>query len=277
VDVEAQREAVTLTPIAIAIDVGANGFEVEGLSRLVTPNDQFYRIDTALVVPRVDTADWTFSFTGMVDHPFELTFDELLDQSTIEEAVTLACVSNEMGGDLVGNAIWRGVPLAGLLERAGVQPGAIQIIWRSVDGFTTEFPTEVALDGRSAMVAVGMNGDPLPAAHGFPAGFVVPGLYGFVSATKWLKEIELNTWDGYDVYWIPRDWSKLVPIKTQSRIDTPCSGKAFDPGPLPIAGVAWGGILIVQRVEVRLTERGRDALPGEWMEAELGEAVSQST
>ncbi|MDA0351332.1 MAG: molybdopterin-dependent oxidoreductase [Chloroflexi bacterium] len=275
VDVESQREAVTLPPTNI--DVGANGFEVDGLSPLITPNDQFYRIDTALVVPRVDTKDWKLSVTGMVDHPFELTFDELLELATLEEAVTLACVSNEVGDDLVGNAIWRGVPLASLLERAGVQAGATQIVGRSVDNFTTGFPTEIALDGRPAMVAIGMNGEPLPAAHGFPARLVVPGLYGYVSATKWLKEIELNTLEGYDAYWIPRGWAKLAPIKTQSRIDTPRSGKSVAAGPLPIAGVAWGGTRSVQRVEVRITSRGADTPSAEWLQAELGEALSQST
>lgn len=275
VDVEAQREAVALPPTAL--EVGTNGFEVDGISPLITPNDKFYRIDTALVVPRVDTADWKLSFKGMVDNPFELTFDELLELATMEEAVTLACVSNEVGDNLVGNAVWRGVPLASLLERAGVQEGATQIVGRSVDNFTTGFPTEVALDGRPAMVAIAMNGEPLPAAHGFPARLVVPGLYGYVSATKWLKEIELNTLEGYDAYWIPRGWSKIAPIKTQSRIDTPRNGKSADAGPLPIAGVAWGGLRSVERVEVRITPRDEDPAEVPWLEAELGEALSQST
>ena len=275
VDVEAQRESVTLPPTELT--VGANGFEVEDLSPLITPNDKFYRIDTALVVPRVDVGDWKLSVTGMVDDPFEISFDELVEQATLEETVTLACVSNEVGDNLVGNAVWRGVPLAGLLERAGVQPGASQVIGRSVDSFTTGFPTEVALDGRPAMVAIGMNGEPLPAAHGFPARLVVPGLYGYVSATKWLKEIELNSLEGFDAYWIPRGWSKLAPIKTQSRIDTPRHRQTLDPGTRPIAGVAWGGIRSIERVEVRVTERAEDAPLGEWVEAELGEKLSQST
>ena len=151
----------------------------------------------------------------MVDNPFELTFDELLEMATMEEAVTLACVSNEVGDNLVGTAVWRGVPLPDLLERAGVQDGATQIVGRSVDNFTTGFPTEVALDGRPAMVAVGMNGEPLPAQHGFPARLVVPGLYGYVSATKWLKEIELNTLEGYDAY-----WDRIDPDDNPYRSDT---------------------------------------------------------
>ena len=275
VDVEAQREAVTLPPVQLG--VGANGFEIDGISPLITPNKDFYRIDTALVVPRVDTADWTLSFTGMVDNQFELTFDDLLEQATMEEAVTLSCVSNEVGDDLIGNAVWQGVPLAGLLERAGVQVGATQIVGRSVDNFTTGFPTEVALDGRPAMVAIGMNGEPLPAAHGFPARLVVPGLYGYVSATKWLKEIELTRLEDYDAYWIPRGWSKLAPIKTQSRIDTPRSGRTVDAGQIPFGGVAWGGIRSIERVEVRITPRDCSAPGSDWFEAELGEALSQST
>lgn len=275
VDVESQREAVLLPPTGI--DIGTNGFEVDGISPLITPNDRFYRIDTALVVPRVDTADWKLSFKGMVDNPFELTFDDLLEMATMEEAVTLSCVSNEVGDNLVGNAIWRGVPLAGLLERAGVQDGATQVVGRSVDNFTTGFPTEVALDGRPAMVAIGMNGEPLPAAHGFPARLVVPGLYGYVSATKWLKEIELNTLEGYDAYWIPRGWSKIAPIKTQSRIDTPRNGRTVAAGQVPIGGVAWGGIRSIERVEVRITSKADGAPEGQWFEAELGEALSQST
>jgi DMSO/TMAO reductase YedYZ molybdopterin-dependent catalytic subunit len=197
--------------------------------------------------------------------------------ATLEEAVTLSCVSNEVGDDLVGNAIWRGVPLADLLDRAGVQPGATQVIGRSVDDFTTGFPTEVALDGRPAMIAIGMNGEPLPAAHGFPARVIVPGLYGYVSATKWLKEIELNTLEGFDAYWVPRGWAKQAPIKTQSRIDTPRDGRTKAAGRLPIAGVAWGGIRSIERVEVRVTSKDDGGYDSGWLEAELGEKLSQST
>ena len=151
----------------------------------------------------------------------------------------MSCVSNEVGGNLVGNAVWQGVPLADLLERAGIQDGATQIVGRSVDDFTAGFPTEIGLDGRTALVAVGMNGEPLPAAHGFPARLVVAGLYGYVSATKWLREIELTTWEDFDGYWVPRGWSKEGPIKTMSRIDVPRSGASLDAGPQAIAGVAW--------------------------------------
>ena len=276
VDVEAQREAVVLPPSeAATASPSTAGVPVEGQSSLITPNSEFYRIDTALVVPRVDVNSWKLTIKGMVDEPYELTLDELVEMVSIDEAVTLTCVSNEVGGDLIGNAVWLGVPLATLLERAGVQDGATQIIGRSVDGFAVGFPTEVALDGRPAMVAVGMNGEPLPAAHGFPARLVVPGLYGYVSATKWLGEIELTTLEAFDGYWIPRGWSKFAPIKTQSRVDVPRSGQRVTAGRVAVAGVAWGGIRSIDRVEVRI--RNIDGAAGEWQDARLGEELTQSS
>jgi len=227
---------------------------IPGLTPLYVPNDEFYRIDTALIVPQVDPGDWSLEVKGMVDRPFTLTYADLMAMSHIEADVTLSCVSNEVGGGLVGNARWQGVPLADLLERAGVRRGATQVLGRSVDGFTAGFPTRVALDGRDAMVAVAMNGEPLPAAHGFPARVVVPGLYGYVSATKWLAAIELTSFDEVDGYWIPRGWSKEGPIKTQSRIDV-ASRQV-------IAGVAWAPTRGIERVEVRV-----DGEP--WQEATL--------
>ena len=187
-----------------------------------------------------------------------------------EDIVTLQCVSNEVGGNLVGNAAWQGVPLATLLDRAGVQEGATQIVGRSVDSFTAGFPTEVGLDGRTALVAVAMNGEPLPATHGFPARLIIAGLYGYVSATKWLDTIELTTWEGFDGYWVPRGWSKEGPIKPASRIDVPRSGATIDPGMQAIAGVAWAPTAGVQRVEVQVDD-------GEWREARLGDAASGNT
>ena len=184
--------------------VRAGPATVPGISPLVTPNSKFYRIDTALSVPRIDSTRWRLQLTGMVDRPAEFTFDELLAMSLREESVTLACVSNKVGQGLVGNAYWLGVPLPTLLREAGVQAGATQVIGRAVDGFTVGFPTDVALDGRESMVVVGMNGEPLPAEHGFPARLIVPGLYGYVSATKWLGEIELSTLDSFDSYWVRR-------------------------------------------------------------------------
>ena len=194
-------------------------------------------------------------------------FDDLLAMPLVERYVTIACVSNEVGGDLVGNAKWTGVLLTDLLDRAGVQPGADQIVGRSVDGWTSGFPTELAFDGREPLVAVGMNDELLPARHGFPARLIVPGLYGYVSATKWLEEIELTTWDGFDAYWVPRGWSKSGPIKTQSRIDHPKWGEQVPGAPLVVAGVAWAPTRGVASVEVRLDE-------GEWVAAELSSPLS---
>ncbi len=226
----AGREDVVLPAAAetVAAPPGRASFQIQGLSPLVTPNAEFYRIDTALTVPRVDLTTWRLGFTGMVNRPFEVDFLELIDMPMVERHITIACVSNEVGGDLIGTAKWLGVPLPVLLERAGVQPGATQIVGRSADGFTVGFPTEVALDGRDTMVAVGMNGEPLPFEHGFPARLIVAGLYGYVSATKWLTEVELATWDGFDAYWVPRGWSKEAPIKTQSR-DRRSSGRFHHP------------------------------------------------
>ena len=214
-------------------------FTVPGLSPYVTPNADFYRIDTALFVPRVSADGWSVAVHGMVDHPFELTYDELLAMPMVEEPVTISCVSNEVGGDLIGNAVWRGVSLPTLLARAGVQPGGTQIVGRSVDDFTVGFPTELALDGRTALVAVGMNGAPLPAKHGFPARLIVAGLYGYVSATKWLRDIVLTRLEDFDAYWVPRGWAKDGPIKTESRIDVPRGERRSRLGPSPLP--EWRG------------------------------------
>ncbi|HEX6221349.1 MAG TPA: molybdopterin-dependent oxidoreductase [Acidimicrobiia bacterium] len=248
----------------------AASFEVEGLEQILVPNDDFYRIDTALSVPRINLQEWTLSITGLVDQPYSVEFADLLDMRMIERDVTLSCVSNQVGGGLVGNARWLGVPLTEILDRAGVQSSAEQIVGRSVDEFTVGFPVEAAYDGREALVAVGMNGEPLPFEHGFPARLVVAGLYGYVSATKWLSEIELTTWDGFDAYWVPRGWAKEAPIKTQSRIDTPGRDSSIAVGDHVVAGVAWAPTRGVQRVEAQL---GEDS---DWVEAELSEPLSDN-
>lgn len=262
-----QASGGTAATVAVSAD---NPFGVAGLSPYVTPNDSFYRIDTALVSPQVDPKDWSLTIDGMVDNPFTLTFDELLALPMIEETVTLSCVSNEVGGNLVGNAVWLGYPLADLLERAGVQPGATQIVGTSVDGWEAGFPTADALDGRVALVAVGMNGEPLPIAHGFPARLVVEGLYGYVSATKWLTKITLTTWEAFDGYWIDKGWSKEGPIKTQSRIDVPRNRAELAAGQVAVAGVAWAPDRGIAKVEVQVDD-------GPWQEAQLGEVASDAT
>jgi DMSO/TMAO reductase YedYZ molybdopterin-dependent catalytic subunit len=249
---------------------GGADLGVEGVAPFVTPNSDFYRIDTALLVPQVRTEGWTLRVHGMVDRELELTFDELLARDLVEADVTLACVSNEVGGDLVGNARWLGARLDDLLREAGVQRGATQVVPRSADGFAAGFPTQVAMDGRDALVAVGMNGEPLPLEHGFPARLVVPGLYGYVSATKWLTEIELTRLGDFDSYWVRRGWAKEAPIKTQSRIDTPRSGASLRTGRVPVAGVAWAQSRGIRTVEVRVDD-------GPWRPARLGAGVGDDT
>jgi DMSO/TMAO reductase YedYZ molybdopterin-dependent catalytic subunit len=254
--------------------------DIEGIATLVSPNNNFYRIDSALSIPRIDVDTWSMTITGMVDQEIELTFDDLLAMDPVEEFVTLSCVSNNVGGDLVGNARWLGVPIKKLLDMAGVQPGATQIVGRSVDGWTGGFPTEYLDDpDRVALVAVAMNGEPLPTQHGFPVRLVVAGLYGYVSATKWLKEIELTTWDDFDGYWITRGWGKEGPIKTQSRIDVPNANARLDGGDQPIAGVAWAPDRGVAKVEVLVTDivDGEEVPSQNWVEAELSGDVTDNS
>jgi DMSO/TMAO reductase YedYZ molybdopterin-dependent catalytic subunit len=240
-----------------------------GLTPFTTPNADFYRIDTALTVPQVAVDTYRLSITGLVDRELSLSYADLLDRELIESDITLTCVSNEVGGKLAGNARWLGVRLDDLLAEAGIQPGADQIVGRSVDRYTCGFPV-AALDGRDAMVALGMNGVPLPLEHGFPARLIVPGLYGYVSATKWLAEISLTTFSDFDHYWVGRGWSPQAPIKTQSRIDTPGPLQKIPAGPTVIAGVAWAQTRGIGRVEVRVDG-------GEWQTAELAAELSDTT
>jgi DMSO/TMAO reductase YedYZ molybdopterin-dependent catalytic subunit len=249
----------------------SNDFGIDGLTPILVSNSDFYRIDTAFAVPQVDVTNWSLGVSGMVERPYQIDFYDLLDMRMVEMDITLSCVSNEVGGELVGNARWLGVPLYEVLDRAGVDPAAEQVVGRSVDDFTVGFPVEAVYDGREAMLAVGMNGEPLPIEHGFPARLVVAGLYGYVSATKWLSNIELTRWDDFDAYWVPRGWSKEGPIKTQSRIDTPAPRQRVPPGPRSVAGVAWAPNLGITKVEVQLGEEAR------WVEAELSEPLSISS
>ncbi len=239
-------------------------------SPFITPIADFYRIDTALSIPRVRVDRWALEIGGMVDRPLRLTYADLLARPQVERHVTIACVSNEVGGNLVGTGTWQGVLLAELLDEAGVQPGAEQVFGTSVDGWTCGFPVTAATDGRDAMIAVGMNGEPLPVRHGFPARVIVPGLYGYVSATKWLARLDLTTWDAEEGYWIPRGWAREAPIKTQSRIDVPRRGESVNAGLVAVAGVAWAQRRGITRVEVRIDD-------GEWVEARLGSDVSTDT
>jgi DMSO/TMAO reductase YedYZ molybdopterin-dependent catalytic subunit len=240
-----------------------------GLSPVRTPTDGFFRIDTALRVPQVDPDTWELRVLGLVEREVVLTYDDLLALPLEEVDITLQCVSNEVGGDLVGTARWTGIRLADLLDRAGPTAGAEQVLGRSVDGFDAGFPIEAAYD-RDAIVALAMNGEPLPTRHGFPARLVVPGLYGYVSATKWLAAIELAPWDGVDGYWVPRGWAKEGPVKTSSRIDVPAAGASIAPGPTTVAGVAWAPLRGVERVEVQVDD-------GPWQEADRSTPLSAAT
>lgn len=241
-------------------------FAVEGLSPLVTPTGRFYRIDEALMPPIVNPSSWRLRITGMVGTPIELTYAQLLAEPLVERHITISCVSNQVGGPLVGTSRWLGVRLDSLLRRAGVQKGATQLVGRSVDGFTVGFPTEVALDGRDALVAVAMNGRPLTRSHGFPARLVVPGLYGYVSATKWIREIELTTWEAFDAYWVERGWAARAPVKVESRIDVPRGFSRVAAGRHPIAGVAWAPGRGIAVVEVNIDG-------GRWRPAQLGPSL----
>src|SRR6266511_2601301 len=240
----------------------ASDLDVPGLSAFITPTRDFYRVDTAIFPPRVDPHQWRLRIGGMVDHPFQLSYDQLLAMPMEEHDITLVCVSNEVGDRLSGNARWRGVRLDELLRRAGPQPGATQLVGVSVDGFTTGFPTAMALDGRNAMVAVAMNGEPLPDDHGFPARLVVPGVYGYASACKWLQEVRLDRL-GFDPYWMERGWAAGGQMKTMARIDTPVVGRRVRVGKVPVAGVAWSHHVGISKVEVQIDD-------GTWMPARLG-------
>src|SRR5215207_2828036 len=227
--------------------------DVPRMPPLFTPNEDFYLIDTAISSPRINRDSWTLSIQG-TDNPIELSYDDLLGLPTREADITLSCISNEVGGGLISNARWTGVLLSDVLNEAGMSPDKItnateQLVGRSADDWEAGFPSELAFDGREALVAFGMNGEELPLKHGYPVRLVVPGLYGYVSATKWLTEIELTDW-GYDVYWIKRGWSKEGPILTQSRIDTISDGDTVSASTVPVGGVAWAPTRGIERVEV---------------------------
>jgi DMSO/TMAO reductase YedYZ molybdopterin-dependent catalytic subunit len=258
----AASEPLAVAPVSVGFDTG-------GISPFYTPNADFYRVDTALAVPQVPAESWTLKVTGLVDREIEISYDELLRRNLVEEDITLTCVSNTVGGSLTGTARWLGLPLRELLDEAGVDASADQIIGRSVDGYTCGFPLEAAYD-RPALIAIGMNGEPLPIVNGFPARLMVPGLYGYVSATKWLTEIELSRFDAFDQYWVERGWDQQAPIKLMSRIDTPRTLGKVPAGPFVIGGVAWAQTIGIAKVEVAID--GDD-----FREAELADELNVNT
>ncbi|MEV7726406.1 molybdopterin-dependent oxidoreductase [Streptomyces sp. NPDC087917] len=257
------------------VPAGAD-LRVPGTGPFLTPARDFYRVDTALVIPRIDAGAWRLRILGEgVSRPLTLSLPDLLARPLVVHDITLTCVSNEVGGPYAGNARWLGVRLADLLREAGVRPPseggpADQLVARSVDGMTLGTPVETVMDGREALLAVGMNGEPLPFAHGFPVRMVVPGLYGYVSACKWLRELRLTTFAAYDAYWVRRSWAARAPVKTQSRIDTPRPFARVAAGRVAVAGVAWAQHRGIARVEVR-------ADGGPWQDARRGTADGVDT
>lgn len=257
------RAAVKIpAPASAAPPLPAGTDPLRGISPYLTPNRDFYRVDTALIVPDVPADTWRLRIHGDVDQELELDFAELLDQRLIERRITLTCVSNEVGGPYAGNATWIGVPLTDLLRRAGVRDGADALKCTSADGMVIGTPLDVVTDGRDAMIAIAMNGEPLPLDHGFPARMVVPGLYGYVSATKWLVDIEVTRFSEFEAYWTERGWAEKAPIKLASRIDVPRSFESFAPDAVRVGGVAWAQHVGVDNVEVRVDD-------GPWEPARL--------
>lgn len=271
--VTAIRQAIALpapTTAAPAIDP-ATSLDVEGISALITPNEQFYRIDVALQVPQINPDDWQLKITGLVDNEVTIGYAELLALPLVEHVTTIACVSNEVGGGLIGNATWLGYPIRELLARAGIQSGADMVLSSGPDGFSAGTPIETLTDpNRQALLAVGMNGEPLPTEHGFPARMIVPGLFGYVSATKWVTEMKVTRFADAEGYWTPRGWDALGPVVTESRIDVPLSGQTVASGTVAIAGVAWAPHTGIAGVEVRVDD-------GAWQQATLAPGISDDT
>jgi len=259
------RPASSAAPIPVGADL-----KIDGLAPFVTSNNDFYRIDTALLVPQVNPQKWRLRIQGMVEHPYYLSYDELLAMPMIERDVTLTCVSNEVGGQYISNARWLGVPLKAVLDKAGVSEQADQLLCGSVDGFTSSLSAKAALDGRDSMVALGMNGEVLPSRHGFPARLVVPGLYGYVSACKWISSIKATTYANDQAYWTVRGWAEQAPILTESRIDVPRDAATIHAGRVAVAGIAWAQHRGISKVEVQIDD-------GDWQQATLAETPSVDT
>lgn len=271
--VAGDRTAFALpTPRGTAPPAPPPGVQPPGFTQtpFLTPSADFYRIDTALSVPQLSRADWRLRIHGMVDHEVTLTFDDLQRFDLVEEYVTLTCVSNPVGGDLISNAKWTGYRVRDLLTQAGIHSDADMVLSTSIDGFTAGTPVEALTDERGSLLAIGMNDAPLPTEHGYPARLVVPGLYGYVSATKWLVDLELTRFDRAQAYWTKLGWSPRGPIKTESRIDVPRSGAAVPKGPTTFGGVAWAQQRGISAVEVRIDD-------GPWQPAQLGDAYSKDT
>ncbi|ROQ40673.1 DMSO/TMAO reductase YedYZ molybdopterin-dependent catalytic subunit [Frondihabitans sp. PhB188] len=273
VNAEALRAAVKLPAAAVTEDAAPAGasLSVAGITPYITPNADFYRIDTALSVPQIDPSTWSLQIEGLVETPITLTWKQLLDLPLVEHTATLSCVSNEVGGDLIGNARWLGYPIRELLKRGAPDASADMVLSRSIDGFTAGTPLSVLQDDSTqALLAIGMNGEPLPLEHGFPVRMVVPGLFGYVSATKWVTSLKVTRFADEKAYWSTRGWTEKGPAKLESRIDTPSGSKTVSAGTVPIAGVAWEPHTGVAAVEIRVDN-------GDWVEATLADSISDDT
>jgi DMSO/TMAO reductase YedYZ molybdopterin-dependent catalytic subunit len=271
-DATKSRAAVRLPkPASPAPPLPAHADLAKGAAAFVTPNRNFYRVDTALTIPQLNADTWRLHIHGMVDHELTLSFDDLLARPLIERYITMACVSDPVGGPYISTAKFLGAPLADLLRAVGVHPDADQIVGRSADGMTIGTPTAAIMDGRDAMLAVGMNGEPLPLEHGFPVRMLVPGLYGYVSATKWLVDLQATRFADFDGYWVQRGWVQQAPIQLESRIDTPRPFARLQRGAqVMIAGVAWHQHIGVGGVQVQVGD-------GPWQPARLGQVPSTDT
>ncbi len=267
--VETARQLLRLPVSTGTVPAGAD-VEVEGMPPWRTSNREFYRIDTAVVVPTIDPTEWQLRIHGMVENELVISYQDLLDRELTEAWVTLCCVSNQVGGDLIGNAWWSGVRIADLLAEAGVSPDADAVLQTSADNWNCGTPIEVLTDDRDSLLAIAMNGEPLPVEHGFPVRMVVPGLYGYVSATKWLVDLEVTRFDKFRAYWTERGWSPRGPVKTQSRIDVPHNGANVNAGTRKVAGTAWAQHTGVAKVEYRLDGNA-------WQEATIGRVPSVDT
>ncbi|MBE1547041.1 DMSO/TMAO reductase YedYZ molybdopterin-dependent catalytic subunit [Mycobacterium sp. OAS707] len=274
--VSGDRDAFALPKVDVAAPPVPPAVQPKGvaLPSFVTSNADFYRIDTALSVPQLSRADWQLKIHGMVDREITYRFEDLDRFDVVEKLVTLTCVSNPVGGDLISNATWTGYRVRDLLADAGVHPDADMVLSMSIDGFTAGTPVEALTDKRDALLAVGMNGQPLPTEHGYPARLVVPGLYGYVSATKWVVDLELTRFDRAEAFWTQHGWSAKGPIKTESRIDVPRSGQEVAEGPVTFGGIAWAQNRGVRSVEVRIDSPNKQ---GPWLPADLGASYSNDT
>jgi DMSO/TMAO reductase YedYZ molybdopterin-dependent catalytic subunit len=271
-NVEASRAAIgplVAAKPAAAVPLGAD-FVSSGTPSYLTDAGSFYRVDTALTVPQLSTQRWSLRIHGMVNREKTFSYADIRDRKLVEQIVTLCCVSNPVGGPYISNAKFIGVYMRDLLAEVGVLPEANQLLSTSIDQYTAGTPLDTLTDDRGAMLAIGMNGQPLPVEHGFPARMVVPGLYGYVSATKWVVDMELTTFSAAQGYWIPRGYSQLAPVKTESRIDKPASFAHVSAGNVVVAGIAWAQTKGIARVEVRVDG-------GPWQDAQLATEVTKNS